>query len=858
MAAFVAPEDLEKLKKFIDFVAANPLILNTPQLGFLKRFVEKLGGKVPEGEFQMPAGGKCPFGGDAKSETKPSPPTQPEEGDVPVVEEESEESEVELDMEEINVKLLEPNVLYIDEKPPIIVKQAKGSKKMAKKKPKIEKRKLRKTKKKIKTGSNVAIKTESYSTINEEVPAVQEAPADQGVDPLYTSTRQIKKENDTSMEDNVDVKSFDQEMSDGDELKIENCDNDDENEFLDMYETKIERVEQPYDDEGEQSEDDDYGGDDDEYSNSDGEDDDDDEEPLIMIANRKGRKHKKIPRMEQCRDACKQKCNQKFTQEQRRAICELYWSLCEEEKKQFIRQRTKTKLKRYQRVKSRNTKSIGHYCYYLDDAENKNLIRVCRKYFESTLCTTNYTIKKALDGYEPEIEVPNIKRSVPQQKKVGSEDKSENDEEENEGIRQYLDPETGDLITIDPKAEKLKKAIGGNSGADGSTPADGTKKKSKPRKRGVPPPPVEHSPKPIKCQERCIYKCHTKFSEEERKQICDVFWSMDYKRRKDFVLSRIETKDIEVQTTPEFRKSNRPPRAYHTRFFLRSGLQGENIRVCKHFMMNTLAISRMFITNAIDFADKTTGHYTGLDRRGLNSAANKIGPERLKLIKDQIGSFPTWIPSKKSKTRYLHHSLSIKRMYLQYKELCIARGEKFVSTNIYYKTFHDDFRLSFLSSPLPSRAGGFLKSNPNISHYTGEEPGGMWLDPYGEKLDLSLYNPAQSFINMPPRVQQAQQPQTQTQTQLSLSPASNVPTTASPVPLASEESLSTQPPSSQLAFNQPFNYAHLIDSTLNHPNLICQPSATTTTLQQDFNLNIYEGNLPHAHAASTSSIFRRL
>lgn len=56
MAPF-SPEDLEKLKKFIEFVAQNPLILNTPQLGFFKKFIEKLGGKVPEGEFQMPAGG---------------------------------------------------------------------------------------------------------------------------------------------------------------------------------------------------------------------------------------------------------------------------------------------------------------------------------------------------------------------------------------------------------------------------------------------------------------------------------------------------------------------------------------------------------------------------------------------------------------------------------------------------------------------------------------------------------------------------------------------------------------------------------------------------------------------------------
>lgn len=57
MAAPFASEDLEKLKKFIDFVSQNPLILNMPQLEFVKIFIEKFGGKVPEGTFEMPAGG---------------------------------------------------------------------------------------------------------------------------------------------------------------------------------------------------------------------------------------------------------------------------------------------------------------------------------------------------------------------------------------------------------------------------------------------------------------------------------------------------------------------------------------------------------------------------------------------------------------------------------------------------------------------------------------------------------------------------------------------------------------------------------------------------------------------------------
>lgn len=56
MAAPFSLEDLTKLKSFVDFVAANPSILNMPQLDFVKKLIEQFGGKVPEGTFQMPAG----------------------------------------------------------------------------------------------------------------------------------------------------------------------------------------------------------------------------------------------------------------------------------------------------------------------------------------------------------------------------------------------------------------------------------------------------------------------------------------------------------------------------------------------------------------------------------------------------------------------------------------------------------------------------------------------------------------------------------------------------------------------------------------------------------------------------------
>ncbi|XP_013119025.1 uncharacterized protein LOC106096050 isoform X3 [Stomoxys calcitrans] len=885
-APFVAPEDLEKLKKFIDFVASNPLILNVPQMGFLKRFIEKFGGKVPEGEFQMPAGGKCPFGGDAKTETKscphPPPPTQSDEDVV----EESEESEVELDMEETDIQLLEPNVLYLDEKPPKIVKNQKLAKK---RRGEISKKKMKTTKKSLATRATTG-KSKHKLTIKKEMQSNSNKYAARnrnrysstvlGEDPLYTPEKDIKMEMDPDQKASC-VDEFDCNLGKwedpAEDIKYMGVGDSEEQQDKEYYSAA--------DDEGAEV-DHDIKSEQDYYF----EDDYEDDEPLIRLARKKGRPRKyhtkyedtnKMPGLAECRNICKQKCTQKFTEEQRNAMCDEFWSLAEEDKVAFIRKHTKTK--RYKRLKRNKTKSRGNnYCYYLDELnkpneENEeeqkqcgnelickdggtNLTRVCRKYFESTLCLTNYTIKKALDGYTPEVEMDNkyVGKNSLQTNDVDGKVGETKDTTETEAIEQYLDPETGDLITIDHKAEKSKCP------ANAETIRIATPKKKRVRPKPGDPLP-EHNPKAIKCAERCIHKCHTKFTEGERKQICDVFWSMDYNRRKDFILARIETREVETERAPEFRKSNRPPRAYHTRFYLRSGKNGENIRVCKHFMMATLSITRNFITNAIEFADKNTGCYTGADRRGQNSTPRRISPDRMKFIKDQIASYPTWIPNKKSKTRYLHHKLSIKRMFSEYKEMCMAQQQKYVSTHIYYKTFHDDFRLSFLCNPEPKRGGGFLKANPNVSHYTGEEPGGIWLNPYGEKLDLSLYNPAQSFLNIK---QTTSSPLPYTSMALAERPAANssvnddgcdtkmfAPTLVQPQITITTMPTSTTTTTSTISFNQPLNYVHIIEPPALSSNFLCQPVVAA----HEFNVNIYDNSLPQAHEASSTStsLFRR-
>ncbi|KAI9590101.1 hypothetical protein GQX74_008269 [Glossina fuscipes] len=563
MAAPFASEDLEKLKKFIDFVSQNPLILNMPQLEFVKIFIEKFGGKVPEGTFEMPAGGKCPFGGNIKTEAKTSSVPHEEENSAEAeMDVESDESEIELDMEVASARPTEnntttdttetANVVYLEEKP---YKRCNRKRKSMKSEKSKRKTKTKIAKKKVRCFNNV------------------------NMDPLYTSEILIKTEQ-TDDEELIGQSSRYNNPTHIDDL----LDDKDADFVLES---------------------------------------DRDDEPLIMLRKKRGRpakypprddlfddRRRKEPRPIICGSLCKQKCAEKFTEKQRILMCDHYWNLSREKRIDYIRSHTKAK--RSIRLRRRGECKRNNVCvYYLEDValQNAALIRVCRSYFEATLRLSHYDIKKALDGFElqPELEVKPVIIETKESRNY------RNQYTKRKEIEQTLDPVTGNLV---PLYTCTSENITNLSSTDGS-------KLKKKRIRRDPTQPVARSPRPINCAERCIYKCHTKFTEEQRQQICSNFWTMDYKRRKDFILSRVETREILYETTPEFRKSNRPPRTYHTRFYLRAGLHGENQRVCKSFMMATLRIGHHFISNALQFADQTTGYYTGGDRRGV------IPPDRV-------------------------------------------------------------------------------------------------------------------------------------------------------------------------------------------------------------------------------------
>lgn len=109
MACPINNDEIAKLKMFVQFAAQTPQILNMPQLEFFKKFVEQLGGKVPEGgNFQHSRLDNLNFyqifsinfqlfdsaNAEAKAESFTAPPPQPKGSEA----ESEPESDVELDL----------------------------------------------------------------------------------------------------------------------------------------------------------------------------------------------------------------------------------------------------------------------------------------------------------------------------------------------------------------------------------------------------------------------------------------------------------------------------------------------------------------------------------------------------------------------------------------------------------------------------------------------------------------------------------------------------------------------------------------------------------------------------------------
>lgn len=522
------------------------------------------------------------------------------------------------------------------------------------------------------------------------------------------------------------------------------------------------------------------------------------------------------PKPINCNGKCKKQCG-KIDEEQRLKLCKQFWSLGFVERKNYLLSCIEKKPLGKMRIIKRVKEARQHTNHYFMPSSDGERVRVCLGFFLKTLVISGYLVKDALEnndgkGHYTGIDLRGgsgegrrLKSEIAKQRRDNSvEDAgSSADNSVTEDIREQIKDvatkkmatnKTGILYSTtnrqsaenEPMQQKESDestientsslAAQENNGAKNlvvlaehterpTTTVQKTKSKSynRPSRKGI-AVKKDRVPQPVNCAESCRFKCHTKFTEEQRALLCAAFWRLSYKRRKDFVLSRVEVHENTSTTAAEHRKTNRV-RVYTNRYFLR-GERGENVRVCSRFFNTTLCIGSHFLANAQKNVDKQTGAYAGEDRRGRTGKKNKYSEELIGGVREHINSYPTWVPHKNYKTRFLHSSLNIMKMYAEYKEDCERQNKIALSPSYFRRVFHKDFKLAFLQ-PTSKHAhkvssqrkcietvkidttknntnvnvaatlavDGMLvkinaapatkKLNPNISTFTGEE-GGFW------------------------------------------------------------------------------------------------------------------------------------
>ncbi|XP_063636108.1 uncharacterized protein LOC134806715 [Cydia splendana] len=202
-------------------------------------------------------------------------------------------------------------------------------------------------------------------------------------------------------------------------------------------------------------------------------------------------------------------------------------------------------------------------------------------------------------------------------------------------------------------------------------------------------------PKPIEC-DKCQFKCTEKFSEEERTSLCRYFYSMDFRARKNFILSCIKIQPVKTRKVQK--ASNKKERSYSKKCFFQK--DNDEIQVCQKFFQATLCISVDVISDAVNKKD-SLGLYVEDDKRGKKSPPNKTKIEDVKRVQDHIESFPvmdSYYCRKDSKKKYLYpDAKSVKNMYRLYEDSCKETNKKPVSESKYRDIFNEEYNYSFFS-----------------------------------------------------------------------------------------------------------------------------------------------------------------
>ena len=186
---------------------------------------------------------------------------------------------------------------------------------------------------------------------------------------------------------------------------------------------------------------------------------------------------------------------------------------------------------------------------------------------------------------------------------------------------------------------------------------------------------------------KCRFKCSEKFTEEQREDIFQLYYSLgSYERQRQYICDMVQKSATKRKVTGK--------RSIAQKYFMIHNDRKE--RVCRNFFMKTLDINRKTINYTLK--KKKHGAFVATDMRGKDPSVNKLDSCTVEIVKKHIESFPkmeSHYTRKSSKKQYLAHDLNIKQMWKLYVKDCEKKGITSVKQSMYRKIFCENYNLSF-------------------------------------------------------------------------------------------------------------------------------------------------------------------
>lgn len=191
------------------------------------------------------------------------------------------------------------------------------------------------------------------------------------------------------------------------------------------------------------------------------------------------------------------------------------------------------------------------------------------------------------------------------------------------------------------------------------------------------------------CGDKCRYKCHQNFPENERIEIFRSFWSReDKKDQRHFIASCVTKDGVKRKRVGSDRRGT----TYHYTFYAPNGKQ----EVCKKFFLDTLDLGQDVVYSTLNRLNPTGT--LSPSKQGKHGKQPTVDSDVLQSIRDHINLFPTLeshYNRKHSSKKYLPADLSLSGMYRLYKEKCRDDHVKAAKECTYRKVFNSEYNLAF-------------------------------------------------------------------------------------------------------------------------------------------------------------------